>query len=148
MTMRFVTAFALLLAGTSAMAFLRTSVFTARVADQDIAVGPNLLLQVMLSACDRAVDRSMAKPRAKGASALAADLDFDKAAESLPVYCFTLMQNVSTDEQSTIATEVAALHSSNLSNRVKSLVLVLLLTNVCGSTLLEAAIESLGDEIR
>src|SRR5258706_9001708 len=53
------------LAGFGAMAFFRSSVFTVRVGDQDVSIGPVAFLQVVLRATDRAVDRIRAKARAE-----------------------------------------------------------------------------------
>jgi hypothetical protein len=47
----------ILMAGVSAMAFFRTSLFVVRAGDRDVAVGPNGFLQIFLAAADRAVDR-------------------------------------------------------------------------------------------
>jgi len=53
----------LLVAGVGAMAFLRTSLFTVRAGDRDIAVGPATFLQIFRDAADRADrGRSSAHP--------------------------------------------------------------------------------------
>jgi hypothetical protein len=53
-----------LVAGVSAMAFFRSSLFTVRVGNLDIGVGPAAFLQIILNAADRACDRERAQPRA------------------------------------------------------------------------------------
>jgi len=54
-----------LMAGVSAMAFFRTSLFVVRAGDRDVGVGQSGFLQVFLSAADRAVDRKRAAARSK-----------------------------------------------------------------------------------
>jgi hypothetical protein len=53
----------ILMAGISAMAFFRTSLFVVRAGDRDVGVGPSGFLQIFLSAADRAVDRQRAAAR-------------------------------------------------------------------------------------
>src|SRR6266567_7828611 len=53
----------ILMAGASAMAFFRTSLFVVRAGDRDVGIGPSGFLQIFLSAADRAVDRLRAEGR-------------------------------------------------------------------------------------
>src|SRR5207245_7312407 len=46
----------ILMAGVSAMAFLRSSLFVVRAGDRDVGVGPSGFLQIFLAAADRAVE--------------------------------------------------------------------------------------------
>lgn len=141
--------FTILVAGTSAMAFFRTSLFTYRVGDKDLALGPGLLFQILLDVTDRSVDRSRAKPRSLVVSNIMRGIDFTKAMLALPTYCFALMQNVSSEEQAAIAKEISALSAtSNMSDSVKSLVLGLTLINIVGEAVLKAAVEALSDELK
>src|SRR5712692_71545 len=81
-----------LMAGFGAMAFFRTSLFTVRVGDQDVAIGPVAFLQVVLGATDRAVDRIRAEARAVSVTDSMEGVSFDRAWTALPAFCFTLMQ--------------------------------------------------------
>jgi hypothetical protein len=89
----------ILLAGFGAMAFFRTSVFTVRVGDQDVSIGPVAFLQIVLHATDRAVDRVRADARAGAVAACMAGVSFDAAKAALPAFCLALMQNVPAEEQ-------------------------------------------------
>jgi len=100
-----------LTAGFSALLFFRTSLFKLRVGDADLAVGPSIVLDSLLAAADRAVDRVMAQPRAAFVHELMGDLSFDKAAAILPAHCLALMQNVSSAEAQRIAGVVNALRA-------------------------------------
>ena len=83
-----------LAAGFGAIAIFRSSIFTLRVGDSDIAVGPSLLLDILLAAADRAVDRNMAAPRARIVGDIMKSVSFEKSKVSLPTHCFALMQNI------------------------------------------------------
>src|ERR1043166_4607068 len=70
-------------AGFGAMAFFRTSIFTYRVGDQDIGIGPVAFLQVILKASDRAVDRLRADARAAAVETAMAGVSFNRAQAAL-----------------------------------------------------------------
>jgi hypothetical protein len=135
---------AVLLAGFGAMAFFRTSLFTLRVANVDVAVGPSLLLDALLIAADRAVDRNLAVERAKVVSRIMQGVTFDEAKRSLPTLCFSLMQNLSSDEAQQITQAVDAMASQNdIDDHVKALNLGLILLNSLGESVLETAVGNL-----
>ena len=71
------------------------------------------------------------------------DVTFNQAKQALPAYCFALMQNVSKEEQTEVADEVAKLEAANLASQVKEHSLALVLLNVVGEHVLRAAVESL-----
>src|SRR5208282_5750272 len=85
----------ILMAGVSAMAFFRTSLFVVRAGDRDVGVGPSGFLQIFLTAADRAVDRKRAAARSKAVVEAMKDVDYDKAKSALLPYCLALMQNIS-----------------------------------------------------
>jgi hypothetical protein len=90
------------MAGVSAMAFFRTSLFVVRAGDRDVGVGPSGFLQIFLGAADRAVDRQRAAARAEAVAKVMKDVDFDKAKGALPEYCLALMQNVPEEDQQSL----------------------------------------------
>ena len=75
-------------------------------------------------------------------------IDFDKALQALPPYCFALMQSVSPEDQQVLIRAVDALQKSEAEPSVKALLLGIELINVVGLDVLRAAVESLGDQIR
>src|SRR5438128_2741123 len=85
----------ILIAGVSAMAFFRTSLFVVRAGDRDVGVGPSGFLQIFLGATDRAVDRQRAAARSNAVASVMKGVDYEKAYKVLPPYCLALMQNVS-----------------------------------------------------
>jgi hypothetical protein len=68
-----------LVASFGAMAAFRSSLFTVRVGDQDVGVGPQGLLQIILDAADRGVDRERAAGRAAEVATAMKDLSFQRA---------------------------------------------------------------------
>lgn len=138
----------ILTAGLGAMAFFRTSLFIVRVGDKDVPLGPGAVLQVLLNVSDRAVDRARAQPRADFIATVMKGVDFDLARAALPAYCFALMQNVSSDEQSNFGRQILQLAASEMSPAIKTLTLGLALMNLVGDAVLKAAVVSLGDQIK
>ncbi len=134
----------ILTAGIGAMAFFRSGVFTTRFGDTDVAVGPNMILQIMLQALDRAYDRDRARPRSEQAVDIMKDVSFAQAKKALPSICFNLMQNVPSDEQQGLAREVEALElQSEIPDEARSLILGLALMNIVGEKTLRAAVKAI-----
>ena len=138
----------ILMAGVSAMAFFRTSLFVVRAGDRDVAVGPSGFLQIFLTAADRAVDRQWAAARSDAVANVMKGIDFTKALEALPPYCLALMQNVSQEDQEALRRALKDLEGGPAEPSVKALLLGLELINVVGVDVLTTAVESLGDQIR
>jgi len=138
----------ILMAGISAMAFFRTSLFVVRAGDRDVGVGPSGFLQIFLSAADRAVDRGRAAVRSAAVAKAMKDIDFTKASKALPMFCLGLMQNVAPEDQQKLKQAVEDLGKSDAEPSVKSLLLGLELMNVVGKDVLTTAVTSLGEQIR
>jgi len=138
----------ILMAGVSAMAFFRTSLFVVRAGDRDVPVGPSGFLQIYLAAADRAVDRQRAAARSDAVASVMKGIDFDKASKALPPYCLALMQNVSPEDQQVLDRALDALDRQEAEPNVKALLLGIELLNVVGVDVLTTAVKSLGDQIR
>jgi hypothetical protein len=137
----------ILVAGTAAMALLRSSLFTVRIGSQDVGIGPSSFLQSLLMATDRAVDRVRAADRNRITGELLAGISFAKACDVLPAHCLGLMQNLSKEEQEALGRQIAALKSAAGTDAAKSMLLGLALLNVVGETVLRDAIGTLKDQI-
>lgn len=74
----------ILMAGVSAMAFFRASLFVVRAGDRDVGVGPSGFLQIFLTAADRAVDRKRAAARSAAVAKVMTGVDDAKAKGVLP----------------------------------------------------------------
>lgn len=138
----------ILMAGVSAMAFFRTSLFVVRAGDRDVGVGPSGFLQIFLAAADRAVDRKRASARSDAVAGVMKTVDFDKAVKALPPYCLGLMQNVSPEDQQVLRKALDVLKTGDAEPSVKAFLLGIELINVVGENVLTTAVNSLGDQIR
>lgn len=132
-----------LASGFGAMAVFRTSLFTVRVNGQDVPMGPSGFLQVVLSAADRAVDRARATARSKAVAQAMTGVSFQSAYQALPTFCIALMQNLSKEDQATLARDIAAVQASNMDPQIKALALGLALMNQVGESVLVTAISQL-----
>lgn len=142
-------ALTVLTAGLSAMAFFRSGLFTVRIGSDDVAVGPNLVLQILLQALDRSYDRTRATPRSLMVARIMAGVSFAQAQLALPGICFNLMQNVADEEKEAIRREVDELaKATDMSDEAKTLILGLSLFNVVGDQTLEAAVNALGNTVK
>ena len=137
-----------LMAGISAMAFFRTSLFVVRTGDRDVGIGPSGFLQIFLAAADRAVDRQRASVRSDAVTKLMKGIDFNRAIKGLPPYCLALMQNVSPEDQQTLKRVFTALEAQSADPEVKTLLLGIELINVVGVDVLTTAVDSIRDQIR
>ncbi|MGA2072902.1 MAG: hypothetical protein ABSH52_05295 [Terriglobia bacterium] len=132
------------IAGTGAMALFRSSLFTVRVGDRDVAVGPISFLQVFRDAADREVDRLRARARSDSVADLMEGIDYRKAIEGLPPYCLALMQNVAAEDQQKMLQALALLDKDpTIDPAIKVRILGLQLMNVVGPNVLSAAVKSL-----
>jgi len=136
-----------LVASLGSMMVFRSAVFTVRVGDEDVAVGPSTLLTSLLAAADRGVDRMQAKTRAHEAGEIMRGVSFAKSRLALPTYCLGLLQNVSAEDQADLRTAVDALAGSEMTDGQMALNLGLLLMNVAGPDVLRSAVDTLRDEI-
>jgi hypothetical protein len=136
-----------LAAGISAMALFRSSLFTIRVGNTDIGIGPAAFLQILLVAADRATDRARAQPRAQAVQGIMGGISFSRAKEALPSLCFGLMQGLTTEEQVTFGVAVKALEASDMEDTFKANSLGLSLMNLVGEKVLREAVTMLRGDI-
>jgi hypothetical protein len=137
-----------LMAGLSAMALFRTSLFIVRAGDRDIGVGPASFLQIFLTAADRGVDRDRAQTRSTTVGELMKGLAYAKARSGLPPYCLALMRNLPDEEQKALTNALSLLDAINVEESIKVRLLGLELINVFGEDVLREALNSVGDEMR
>lgn len=138
----------ILIAGVSAMAFFRTSLFVVRAGDRDVGIGPSGFLQIFLTAADRAVDRKRAAARSEAVIQTMKGVNYAKARVALPPYCLALMQNVSQEDQIELDRALKDVDEGSAEPSVKALLLGIELINVVGADVLTTAVNSLGDQIR
>jgi hypothetical protein len=136
-----------MIAATGTMALFRSSLFTVRVGNADVSIGPAAFLQILMTATDRAVDRARAQPRARTVQEVMKGVDFQKAKQALPALCFGLMQNVSVQEQDTFGTIVAKLETAEMDDAFKANNLGLSLLTLVGQDVLREAVAMLRADI-
>ncbi|MFJ4095264.1 hypothetical protein ACIPYS_27055 [Kitasatospora sp. NPDC089913] len=136
-----------LVAAFGSLALFRSSLFTVRIGQQDIGVGPSTALTILLTAADRGVDRARARERSRQVAAIMHGVSFTKAHLALPTFCLGLLQNSPATEQQELGTAVRSLAGSTMTDAQKSFALGLLLINIVGAPVLTNAVEALGPEI-
>lgn len=129
-----------LIAGFGAMALFRSSLFLVRVGDQDVGVGPSSLLNVLLGAADREVDRERGRARARGVKELVQGVSWQRAREDLPALCLGLMQNATLEEQNALAGAIRDIESGDLDDDVRVHLVGLELLNFAGIGVLKGAV--------
>lgn len=137
-----------LMAGFGAMGVLRSSAFTMRVGKDDISIGPSALLQVLLSATDRAVDRARARVRAEQMAKTMQSMPFEQLEQALPQLAFTMMQNVTQEEMQGFSDELSRLRDKNMDPVAKSICLGLSLSNIVGQGVVDDAVMALRNTLR
>ena len=95
-----------LLAGLGAMAFLRSSVFKAKVGNEEVPIGPAIILDTLLKFADAQVDRGRAEDRAERIGEVVQSLPLGQVGVDLPRLCFALMQNLSVDIQQKLLNDI------------------------------------------
>lgn len=131
-----------LVAGFGSAAIFRSSLFNVTAGDQVIGVGPSAVLDVILSAADRAVDRKQAFARSEKTASSMDGISFARGADALAMYCFAAMQNTSPVEVQAVDDRISTLRDpkyDGIPDQVKSFVLGLTLATVVGDKVLSDA---------
>lgn len=137
-----------LIAGLGSATLFRSSLFVVKVGDENVGVGPSLVLSSLLGAADRSVDREQAIARLKDVGQAMRGVAFTKAQDALVSACLAATANVSAEDAAALKQSVQALSASSASPPSKSLILGLLLIDTVGSGVLTSAVSALGDEIK
>ncbi|HTI02189.1 MAG TPA: hypothetical protein VL752_14665 [Acidisoma sp.] len=137
-----------MLASFGAIAFFRSSLFTARVGDVDVEVGPATLLKGLLSMTDTLVNRWQATARADVAASLMREISFQKAKGSLTSLCMTTVQYITPEQQADCAAAIQKIDVSLTDEVQKSLLLGTYLMQIVGPDVVSRAVMALGDTIK
>lgn len=140
--------FQILIAGSSALLILRSSVANIKIGEKNAEIGIASILQVFLNAADRSFDQKRSDDELTVVERVMANVDFEKAKLALPTTCFTVLKNVPQEEQVRISSDVNKLSTGNLDSKTKSLNLGIILSGTTGLDLLEKAVTVLGDSIK
>jgi hypothetical protein len=141
-----------LTAGFGSAALFRSSVFNVTAGDRVIGIGPSEILNVILTAADRAVDRERALIRATRAAEIMQGLKFEGNSEAILAYCVATMQNVSPEEARAVEAKISALRNDPKNNaindKIKSYILGLSLLTLVGDNVLTKATDQLKKVLR
>jgi uncharacterized membrane protein len=136
-----------LAAGFGSAALFRSAVFIVPIGDQLIGIGPQEILNVILAAADRAVDRRRALIRATRAAQIMKDLSFEHGADSIFAYCLATMQNVRPEEAEAVKAKISKLRYDDdyrdMHDTIKAYILGLELLTLVGDHVLSGAAEEL-----
>ena len=138
-----------LVAGISAMAVFRAGLFTTKIGNKEVALGPNLILKVVLDVLDREYDRKSAFRRSGIIAEAMGGIDFKQARTSLTELCFSLMQNVTGEEREALQRHADYLDElgDETLGEAKAMALGLSLIGIVGEDTLKAAAIKLGASI-
>jgi hypothetical protein len=135
-----------LIAGFTAIAFFRSSLFVTNIGGTSVGVGPSMVLGALLDACDRQVDRMSAE---KILDVLASDPLNDvhpaQVMYALPVLCLALMQNFSASDQAQLGAELTKIRADDkLSEQARMHAIVLQLARALSSRVVTKVLTSAG----
>ncbi|HJT55499.1 MAG TPA: hypothetical protein VJ761_03315, partial [Ktedonobacteraceae bacterium] len=104
-------------------------------------------LESILSASKKEMDRQEIGVSARKVQDIMRDVKFEKAYESLPLYCLSLME-APRKQQLQLGKIVKNLHAQPMENLEKTTLLGIALIKIVGEQLLRQAVEDLGDRIK
>lgn len=137
----------ILMAGFGGAAFFRSSVMRSKVGEKDVSVGPGLVIDTMLSALDREVDRVRAINRSIAVEKLLPWITLRDAAEVIVPYCIELMQNLNSEERVNLNAKLdqalTQIVTQDKDDPIKPFTLCLNVVEFVGFDVLETAIKSL-----
>jgi hypothetical protein len=133
-----------LLAGLGAMAFLRSSVFKAKVGSEEVAIGPAIILDTLLKFADTQVDRGRAIDRASRIASIMQSLPLAQASTDLPQLCFALMQDLPGEIRQRVLDEITLIVTdTKRSEPMKAMEIGLVLWDRVGIGTLTGAVDLL-----
>ena len=142
------TLYEVLLAAFGAIAFFRTSLFTARIGGTDVGIGPSTLLKSLLDASDLLINRGQATRRADDVAPIMNGVDFQKAKTTLPTLCMTLVEGFPDDQRKQLGDQIAQLDSdTTIEPTAKTTILGAYLIRQFGIDVLASAVATLGNRI-
>lgn len=147
-----------ILAGTSSLLLLRSSFGIYKKGEEIVEIGFSGILKIIFDYCDRKFDQIFTEDNLKTIGKIMQNkdytIDFEKAKTDLPVLCMKMMTNLSPAESKQLGIEVADLNQSDSKksefqfNKSKIIALGFIISEYTGIKLLEAAVNSLKDDIK
>jgi hypothetical protein len=137
-----------LVAGFGAMALFRASLFTVKIGDSNVAIGPLAFLQVLLDTAERSVQRQLATDMNDDALRWLRDVPYGKAKTTLPLLCAQLDDTVSDSSLALVNRTIVSIdQAQDVSDPLKALELGLVLIRVYGDQTMLAAVKDLRQDL-
>lgn len=137
----------ILMAGFGGAAFFRSSVMRTKIGEKEVSVGPGLVIDTLLGALDREVDRVRAVYRSQAVEKLMPWITLRDAAEVIVPYCIELMQNLKSEERVKIRDKLEEalkdIVTQDKDDPIKPVTLCLNVVEFVGFDVLGSAIKSL-----
>ena|SRR5579859_1581966 len=135
-----------ILAGVGGVILFRTTLI---VGSNRRAIGVELsqFLENMLSATKMEMDRQEKDVSIDKVQKIMKDVSFEKAHESLPLYCLSLMDTPRKQQQQ-LGKTIKTIYAQPMENIQKTTLLGVALIDIVGERLLKRAVNDLGDKIR
>lgn len=129
-----------LAAGLGAMAIFRSSVFVLGKEEDKVSVGPNAVLETLLSAIDKEVDRHRGQERARTVRELVGRMHYEDVSRDLSLISSFLMQNLAADDVQRLTEAQKQVDNVSKDPEVRKYLLGLRIIDVVGEDVLRQAI--------
>ncbi len=124
--------------GLGAAVILRSRVFTARLGDEQVSIGPGYVVDQLLSIIDAQIDRRRALQRVQIVVDVMKDKDFDGARIHSSTMITGSRQNLSLQEQKDLANQIREVVDRKIPDQEKSYALGFILLDFMGEEFLKA----------
>ena len=123
-----------LAAGFGAAVIMRAKISSIKLkSGEQVSVGPDFVIDTLLTVLDRQIDRKRACKRASIVIETMSDIDYEKAKWPIVTLLKSSMQGISDSEEKDIARNIAELDGTEvLSNQDKAYALGFLVLNIAG----------------
>ncbi len=138
----------ILIAGTSAMIVLRSSIASVKVGGKNVEGSLYPIIQVFLDAVNKAYDRERSKVDLKKIKLIMDNVDYLKAENDLPTVCMNILQTLSQAEVDKMTKELSVLSATKADKKTKAMNLGIILARYTGMDLLEKAVDSIRETIQ
>lgn len=136
-------------AGTSAMVILRSSLLDYKIQGKKINIGLAIIPQIIFEGLDKTYDISLAKDKLERIPKIMENVDYLKAKTELTSLCINSREALNEEDIKVINRELEALtNSNNFSNKNKSIQLGQILSKYFSEDFLEQAVTTLGNDIQ
>jgi hypothetical protein len=135
-------------AGFGSSVLLRSKLLNVQLTGgKEVALGPEIVVQTLLTIIDRELDRLRARRRFDTVHRLFASVDFERSKLRLPLQVFQAMQGVTEEETQTLMSRVSDVDEmKTLGNQDKAFLLGFYLLDLVGEEFLAEVLDRYKDE--